>query len=126
MKNYSQKTVLKAIKDSRGLMQIVADRLGCEWHTAERYILKWTATQGAMQAEEERMKDFAQSRLFQLIEENDGHTIRWYLSRKAKDRGFGDEMKHEHGGTVKIQFDKVLDTAVRSQLENSEVDDETD
>lgn len=99
-KRYDITTIKKAISGSKGMVQVVADRLGCEWHTAKRYIEQYEETKIAFQNENESMIDFAESKLFQAISEEDLTAIIFYLKTKGKNRGYIEKVQSEHSGEI--------------------------
>lgn len=99
-KRYDITTIKKAILGSKGMVQVVADRLGCEWHTAKRYIEQYEETKIAFQNENESMIDFAESKLFQAISEEDLTAIIFYLKTKGKNRGYIEKVQSEHSGEI--------------------------
>lgn len=99
-KRYDITTIKKAILGSKGMVQVVADRLGCEWHTAKRYIEQFEETKIAFQNENESMIDFAESKLFQAISEEDLTAIIFYLKTKGKNRGYIEKFQSEHSGEI--------------------------
>jgi hypothetical protein len=99
-KRYDITTIKKAILGSKGMVQVVADRLGCEWHTAKRYIEQFEETKIAFQNENESMIDFAESKLFQAISEEDLTAIIFYLKTKGKNRGYIEKVQSEHSGEI--------------------------
>jgi len=113
-KGYSREKVLKAVTGCGGVVQTVAQRLGCSWKTAKRYIDKWTSTREAFEAELETILDIAESVLFrnirvayqaQRVETDHGieyvrvdlGDVKWLLSRKGKDRGY--DQRQQVAGT---------------------------
>lgn len=91
-KRYTQQQILQAIKGSGAIITTIASRLECAWSTAQAYVLKWEATRQAMTDETELVKDLAESTLITSIKQGDTTSAKWYLSKKAKDRGYGDEL----------------------------------
>lgn len=106
-KRYDITTIKKAILGSKGMVQVVADRLGCEWHTAKRYIEQFEETKIAFQNENESMIDFAESKLFQAISEEDLTAIIFYLKTKGKNRGYIEKVLNEVESKNVIQFQNV-------------------
>lgn len=91
-RRYTQEQILQAIKGSGAIITTIASRLDCAWSTAQAYVLKWEATRRAMADETELVKDIAESTLITSIKQGDTTSAKWYLSKKAKDRGYGDEL----------------------------------
>jgi len=108
-KNYPLEYVLKQIDGSGGITLTVAQRLGCDWLTAKRYVEKWETTKRAFEAEREKVLDVAESvvnRNIQLAYRMQNETqqpvdsgdAKWVLSRLGKSRGYADKQELELGG----------------------------
>lgn len=87
---YTKEQVLAAIGDSAGIVSAIAQRLGCDWNTARRYVDRWEETRRAFQAERERVLDLAETTIIRAIREGDTGTAKWLLSRLGRHRGYGD------------------------------------
>lgn len=92
-KNYSKKQILLAIKNSNAIVSTIAKTLQCDWHTAEAYINKWPETIQAYKDEEEFVLDFAESKIMDSIRKGNTNDAKWYLSKKGKHRGYGDDLQ---------------------------------
>lgn len=95
---YSKESLLEAINGSGGIVSTIADRLGCQWCTARKYINQWEETKQAFDDETERVLDKAESVLHESINEGNTHDAKWYLSTKGKKRGFSEKHELEHSG----------------------------
>jgi len=95
---YKVKDFAEAIPNSGGIIDTIAKRVGCSWETAKRHITASNTLSGLLEEEEQRRKDLAESIIVsnmiiaaklqkngQLVDTGDA---KWYLSRKAKDRGY--------------------------------------
>jgi len=91
-RRFTQEQVLDAIKNSGAIVTVIAARLDCAWSTAESYVKKWDKTRQAFSDETEQIKDVAESTLINSIRQGDTTSAKWYLGKKAKDRGYGDEI----------------------------------
>ena len=100
--DYDITTIKKAIVDSGGIIATIAERLGCEWHTAKSYIEKFEETKSAYDAESESVIDLAESKLMENIQANDNTAILFYLKTKGKKRGYieRNEIEHSSNGTI--------------------------
>lgn len=87
---YTQKQVLESIKDTGGIISTIANRMGCAWSTAQIYINRWESTRTALKDESNKIADFAEGKVIEAIKSGDVNTAKWYLTKKAKDRGYGD------------------------------------
>lgn len=94
-RNFTKKLVLKAIKDSYGVVGTVAGRLDCDWNTAKRYIDKWPETQQAILDERESYLDLTENQCIERIKQGDGQMIRFVLATVGKKRGYGTEERPE-------------------------------
>lgn len=97
MKGYTKQQVLEAITQSRGVVNVVAHRLGCAWATARTYIEKWEETKRAMECEREVMLDELECKLLEMALAGDLGAIKWYLSRMGRHRGWGDDEAPQQG-----------------------------
>lgn len=88
MRDFSVKEIEAAIKDSGGIMSTIAERLRCDWHTADKYIKADKSLIEAYTAETESVIDLAESKLIENIGDNDNTAIIFYLKTKGKKRGY--------------------------------------
>jgi hypothetical protein len=112
-KNYKKADILNAIENSGGIMSTIAAKLGCEWHTAEKYVLKYNETKQALEDEENKVLDICQQTLIKSIKGGNTQDAKWYLSTKGKRRGFTEKTEHEltgkDGGPVEVKIEYVGD-----------------
>ena len=95
---YTAKQFIDAIPGTGGIVSTIADRVGCKWHTAKKYIKEYPTIEEAYNEEIERVIDLAEGVLIQNIQiaarqAKSGHNVdtsdvKWFLSRKAKSRGY--------------------------------------
>lgn len=117
-RRFTQEQVLDAIKNSGAIITVIAARLDCAWSTAELYVKKWDKTRQAFRDETEQIKDVAESTLINSIKQGDTTSAKWYLSKKAKDRGYGEEI------TVQQTTDSAEDTDITINIvDGAENDD---
>ena len=102
---FTKEQVLKAIAGSYGIMSQVARSLGgCDWSTAERYVLKWAETRQAFKDAKEESLDFSEGQMLKAIRNGDGPMIRFHLTMLGKHRGYvpRQEMTGEDGEAVAV------------------------
>ena len=104
-KQYTKEEVLHAIKGCNTIISTVAKTLDCSWDTAHKYINKWQETKTAYENERQRTLDFAEGKLFKNIEKGDPGSIKYFLSKKGKERGYGDE-------TIDEKVAEIVDTEI--------------
>lgn len=103
-KKYTVEQVIGAIPNSLGIVTAIANRLGCDWHTAKKYIDRYPSVNQAYQDEVERITDIAETKLYQAINEGDLQAVKYYLSTKGKRRGYvmQTELSGIDGGAIQI------------------------
>lgn len=87
---YSNVQFLAAISKSGGIFTTIAQRVGCDWHTAKKRIMGNAVLRQAWEDECETVADIAETKLQELIESGDFPAIKFYLSTKAKNRGYSE------------------------------------
>lgn len=95
---------IAAIPGSGGIVATIAKRIGCDWHTARRYIDDYPTIRQAYEDECETVTDLAESTLIKSMQEGDAGTAKWWLSRKRRDK-FADnlEVTGAAGGPIVIK-----------------------
>lgn len=119
--------VLKAVAGSGGSVRLIAERLGCSRHVANRVLSDqnlyanestFYEVRRAFQAEEEVLADKAEETLLECLEQRidlktAASVAKFVLERRRADKGWGNVTKHEVSGTVNhgvLHVDaKVLD-----------------
>ena len=105
---YTIAQIKKAIEGSGGIVSTVARKLGCNWNTARKKIEGTEETQQAYKDEVERMVDAAETVIYTSItEEKNTQDAKWFLSKKGKHRGYGDQV--EVSGNIGISFGEFED-----------------
>lgn len=106
-KNMDKNRVLDAIKNSQGIISVVAKRLGCAWDTAESLCNRWEETRVALRNESEFVLDMAESVVFKSINNGSEANAKWLLALKGKHRGYDPQatLKVDNGEPLNIRFD---------------------
>jgi len=114
---YTAKQFIDAIPGTGGIVSTIADRVGCKWHTARKYIEEYPTVKDVYNEEIERVIDLAEGVLIQNIQiaakqakagrDVDTSDVKWFLSRKAKSRGYVErqEVTGAEGGAVIVKWD---------------------
>lgn len=79
---------IAAIANTGGIITIIAKNVGCDWHTAKKYIMAHPNVKRAYDAECEGILDLAESKLINLMQNSDFPAIKFYLMTKGKNRGY--------------------------------------
>ncbi len=85
--NFQKSEIKKAIEGSGGYISEIARRLGCDWHTADKYIKQFELTE-ILQIEDEKATDRAEVKLMEAIENGEIAAIIFRLKTKGKKRGY--------------------------------------
>lgn len=102
---YTAAQVIEAMKGTGGIKTVIAQRLGCHRHTVDNYIERYVTVAQAYENERETVADFAESVVVQNIRlafqrqaqekvEVDSTDAKWFLSMKAKDRGYAERREY--------------------------------
>ena len=102
MPSYKVKTFLDAIPDTGGIVSALASKVGCDWHTAKKYIDKHSSLKGAWEAECNRVTDKAKHNIVEAIEGGDLQMSKWWV--QVKDDEFTPKVKQENTGTLTIEY----------------------
>ena len=86
---YDQKAVIAVIHKERGLLNEIAISLGTSRRRVREYIMRNNEVAAALKEAREAMGDFAEKKLYELIEAGDVRCITYYLSTVHKARGYG-------------------------------------
>ena len=81
---YTAKQFIDAIPGTGGIVSTIADRVGCTWNTAKKYLDTYATVQQAYQDECERISDLATSTVLKAIRDGDVPTAKWWLTKKRK------------------------------------------
>lgn len=92
-----EKELLEAIRDSYGITETVAQRLHCNWHTADEAIKRFPNAARLMNDENERVLDYAESKAIERMKNDDGTMIRFILATKGKKRGYTYDAETRNG-----------------------------
>ena len=104
---YTAQQFIGAIPGTAGIITTIARRVGCDWHTAKKYIERYPTVKAVYDDECEKVLDAAESAVIQAITpggdaEPDIPTAKWYLTMKGRDRGYAATERHEHSGGIAL------------------------
>lgn len=114
---YTAEQCIEAARDSRGFVTTIAKRLGCTRGYVYQLAKKFKTFQDAIDEEREGLKDFAEGKLLQQIDEGNTTAIIFYLKTQAKGRGYVERQQVE--SIVQDELNAVLD-----KLQSKLTDDE--
>lgn len=128
----SKRKFLAALPGTGGVKKLIAERLDCNPNTVALALKRpsWADVLEAYNEECERVKDLAEETIIHAMTQKTdlpeaSKNARWYLTRKAKERGYADESKVTvQGGDRPLRVQSaivslemlVLPLAVRKQI----------
>lgn len=124
-KKITQEQMLRAIKNSQGLISKVQRKLESDmgekicWDTVEKYIHKWESCEKALRQEKNIVLDLAENNIIKELANGDTATSKWYLRMKGKERGYEDSSVVKIDSTDPLNINITGDTMTAGQLEDS-------
>jgi len=85
---YSPEQMIEALRQSRGLVSLAAEMMGCARQTVYEYMEAFPEIRQAREDARHGMLDVAEGMLFKKIQEGDMTAIIFYLKTQGKDRGY--------------------------------------
>ena len=83
---FTAKQFITAIPGSGGIIAVIAKRVGCDWHTAKRYIRLYPTINQAYEDECSGVDDLAESTVIKAIRDGDVPTAKWWLEKRRRDK----------------------------------------
>ena len=116
-KEQTAQCLIKAVKESHGLLTLAAKRAGISYCTATRYVNEFPTVAKAVQEAREGMLDVAESKLYEAIDNKEAWAICFYLKTQGKQRGYTErqEVTGADGGAVKYEIN-VTDSDTKDRL----------
>ena len=110
---YTAEQFIKAMPGTGGIVTLIANKVGCTWHTCRKWIDRHPTVREAWDAECEAILDLAESKAIGAIKKGDAQMVRWYLSTKGKQRGYTErhEITGADGKALKLKWDDGTDVA---------------
>jgi hypothetical protein len=98
--SYSAAEFIKAIPGTGGIISALADRVGCSWHTAKKYVTEYATVAEAWEAERNKITDKARHNIVKAIGEGDLQMSKWWL--QVMDAEFKDQV--DVSGKLTIEY----------------------
>ena len=87
-KQYNAKDIADALRDSKGMVYVAAQQLGCRPQTIYNYLKKSPLVQQAADQANGTMGDAAELKLYAAVMRGEAWAIAFYLKTKGKQRGY--------------------------------------
>jgi hypothetical protein len=88
---------INAIPGTGGIISAIAKKVGCDWHTAKKYVTDYPTVKQAYEDECAGIDDMAVNTVLKAIKEGDVSTAKWWLAKKRKAE-FGEAIDVTSGG----------------------------
>jgi len=101
------KRIIKALKETNGLLTMAATKSGIGYRTVCRYVAEYPSVKEAAQDAKESMLDFAEGKLYTKIKAGDNIAILFYLKTQGKARGYIErqEFANPTGESFRVEHD---------------------
>ena len=110
---YKAADFIKAIPGTGGIISVIANKVGCAWHTAKKYIVEYPTVALVYDNECQKVTDLAEQTIIGAIKDGDQQTAKWYLTMKGRDRGYAQTQRQEitgaDGGPIETKSDGLSD-----------------
>jgi len=80
--------LIRAVKESKGLLTLAAAKAGVTYWTLWKYSTEFPEVKAACEEAKESMLDFTEGKLFQAIQEGNMTAIIFFLKTQGKKRGY--------------------------------------
>ena len=111
---FTQKQIIDALKETKGMVYLAAERLGCNTVTIYNYRDRYPAVRAVMEAEDGKFNDVAEMKFYQATMAGEPWAVQFRLRLRARDRGYTEHIdsKVELSGQVKIDSDITDDERI--------------
>lgn len=107
MNKFTITQFLKAIPGSGGIVSVIAKSVGCDWHTAKKYIDEHSSVKRAWTDERNIVTDKAQHNILRAINEGDLQMSKWWLSVMSDEFAEKSKLDIASANGVKIEVEYV-------------------
>ena len=85
---YKPVDMIRALNETRGMIYLAAERLGCEADTIYSYAKRYASVKEAITRHRGKTTDIAELKLYQAINDGSLPAIMFYLKTQGRDRGY--------------------------------------
>jgi len=80
--------MIAALKETKGMVYLAADRLGCNAETIQNYAKRYASIRNEIDSQREKVVDIAELKLYQAIMDGNEGMVKYLLSTRGKKRGY--------------------------------------
>ena len=109
---YPKSAIIKAIKNTGGIVNNAAQALGCSRQTIYNAMERWPEVAQARKDEIETLKDVVEEKLIEQIMQGNMTAIIWFSKTQMKDRGYVERVESSgpDGGPIRHE-DATVDAS---------------
>jgi hypothetical protein len=89
---YTTSQVIEALRTSRGLLSMAAQKLHCDIDTVSNYCKRFPTVEAAKQESRVSLLDLAESRLWEAVDRGEGWAVAFCLKTIGRSRGYGERL----------------------------------
>lgn len=93
---YTAEQVVTALRATKGMVYIAAERLGCEPKTVYNYADRYVSVKDEIAKQDGVVDDTAELKLIQAIHNGEPWAIKYRLSTKGRNRGYVERSEIDH------------------------------
>lgn len=82
MGSYTAKDFIRAMPGTGGIVTVLANKVGCDWRTAKKYITEYATVAQAYEAERASIDDKAEHNILKAIMDGDLQMSKWWVQVK--------------------------------------------
>jgi len=102
---YTAEQIIAALKETKGMVYLAADRLGCHARTVLNYAERYKSVQEEIDFQREKLVDIGELKLYQAVMDGNEGMVKYLLSTRGKKRGYttGTEISGPDGESLIIK-----------------------
>lgn len=110
MAKLKAKTIEEKLRQSHGNIAAVARAFGVTRQAVYNFINRYEHLKQVLVECREVMKDDVESALYSAALNGEAWAVNMFLARQARDRGYGEQVDHNHNGNIKFDWDVFVKT----------------
>lgn len=101
---FTAQQFIDAIPGTGGIISALARKVGCAWHTAQKYIDSYPTIKRAYEDECSGIDDLAESTVIKAIRDGDVGAAKWWLEKRRRDKFANSiEVTGKDGGPIAVK-----------------------
>jgi hypothetical protein len=105
---YTQKQVIKALAETRGMIYLAAKRLGAHPNTIANYRKKYPAVEDAVQTYRGETIDLAEAALYNAVLKGEPWAVTFFLRTVGKHRGYSETIQVDAPEEARLVITEII------------------